>query len=67
MISVCIKAHENLPHFDLLGWDVTVNDKNEIIVIEYNPDADMRMVQLIFLDNCLLEMEEPIMQSAYRK
>ena len=67
MISVCIKAHENLPHFDLLGWDVTVNDKNEIIVIEYNPDADMRMDQLIFLDNCLLEMEEPIMQSAYRK
>lgn len=65
--SVCIKAHENLPHFDLLGWDVTVNDNNEIIILEYNPDADMRMDQLIFLNNCLLDLEEQIMRSAFRK
>lgn len=48
------KAHHNLSHFDFIGWDVIVNNNNEVVVIEFNPDPDMRLDQLIFLDNCLL-------------
>ena len=60
MVEVVCKAHHNLPHFDFIGWDVTVNNNNEVVVIECNPDPDMRLDQLIFLDNCLLSKQEQI-------
>ena len=60
MVEVVCKAHHNLPHFDFIGWDVTVNNNNEVVVIEFNPDPDMRLDQLIFLDNCLLSKQEQI-------
>lgn len=30
------KLHENLPYFDIVSWDVALNDKNEIIIVEFN-------------------------------
>lgn len=65
MVDVVCNAHHNLPHFDFIGWDVTVNDKNEVIVIEFNPDPDMRLDQLIFLNNCLLTKQEIIYKTLF--
>lgn len=36
IVSVVKAAAKRLLHFDLVGWDFTVNDKNEVICIEYN-------------------------------
>lgn len=65
MVEVACSAHHNLPHFDFIGWDVTVNDKNEVVVIEFNPDPDMRLDQLIFLDNCLLSKQNIIYKTLF--
>lgn len=66
MVQVVCDAHHNLPHFDLIGWDVTINNKNEVVVIEFNPDPDMRLDQLIFLDNCLLDKKEKIYKVLFK-
>ena len=60
MVNEVCNAHHNLPHFDFIGWDVTVNNNNDIVIIEFNPDPDMRLDQLIFLDNCLLSKQKKI-------
>lgn len=65
MVEVVCNAHHNLPHFDFIGWDVTVNNKNEVVVIEFNPDPDMRLDQLIFLDNCLLKKQNKIYSALF--
>lgn len=61
IVDAVKKAHKNLPHFDYIGWDVTVNDRNEVVIIEFNPDPDMRLDQLIFLDTCLLSHQKEIL------
>ncbi len=65
MVEVVCNAHHNLPHFDFVGWDVTVNNNNEVVVIEFNPDPDMRLDQLIFLDNCLLSKQKIIYKTLF--
>lgn len=60
MVKEVCHAHHNLPHFDFIGWDVTINNNNEVVIIEFNPDPDMRLDQLIFLDNCLLSKQKKI-------
>lgn len=34
--DIVIKAAQRIPHFKLIGWDITINEKNEPIIIEYN-------------------------------
>lgn len=29
-------AHLKLDHFDIVGWDVTVDDKENVVLVEYN-------------------------------
>lgn len=66
MVKVVCEAHHNLPYFDFVGWDVTVNNMNEVVVIEFNPDPDMRLDQLIFLDNCLLDKQDKIYKELFK-
>jgi hypothetical protein len=67
IIDVAKRAHTNLPHFDFVGWDITVDENETIVVIEFNPDPDMRLDQLIFLDTCLLEHQKDILSAVYKK
>lgn len=36
MNDFAIRAHERLPFFDLIGWDIALNDQGEPVMIEYN-------------------------------
>lgn len=65
MVETAIKAHSNLPLFDLIGWDITADENGNIVVIEFNANPDMRLDQLIFLDNCLQDKQIEILQQAY--
>lgn len=67
IIAVAQKAHNNLPLFDFVGWDITVDANENIVVVEFNADPDMRLDQLIFLDTCLLDKQIPILRKVYEK
>lgn len=36
IINITKKAHLQLPHFCIVGWDMTVTPENEVVCIEYN-------------------------------
>jgi hypothetical protein len=38
-IEVCIELHNKVPHFTLIGWDVTVDDSEKIKILEWNGDG----------------------------
>lgn len=46
MVKCCMKLHEGLPYNDLVGWDVTLDEKEEIVLIEYNYAADAELLQI---------------------
>ena len=35
-IDACIELHNKVPHFTIIGWDITVDDNEEIKIIEWN-------------------------------
>lgn len=37
-IEACIQLHRTVPHFGIIGWDLTVNDNDEIKILEWNSD-----------------------------
>ena len=65
MVETVIKAHSNFTMFDLMGWDVTVDNAGNVIIIEYNPNPDMRIEQAIFGTTCLLNNQEWIVKQSY--
>lgn len=36
MLSTVKDIHRNLPYFKLISWDITINEKSEVKMIEYN-------------------------------
>lgn len=66
IVEVAKKAHNNLPLFDFIGWDITVDENENVVVIEFNGNPDMRLDQLIFLDTCLLDKQIPILSKVYK-
>lgn len=66
IVDLTQRAHHNLPHFDFVGWDVTVDKDENVVIIEFNPDPDMRLDQLIFLDTCLLGHQKDILKEVYK-
>lgn len=39
MVSKVLSLHEKLPKCKLIGWDMTVDEKGEIVCVEYNPQV----------------------------
>jgi hypothetical protein len=37
-IGACIELHNKVPHFTIIGWDITVGDNEEIKIMEWNSD-----------------------------
>lgn len=67
IVDTCISAHSRLPMFDLMGWDVTVDKNGNVVIIEFNPNPDIRIEQAIFGDTCLLDNQEWVMKQYYSK
>jgi hypothetical protein len=67
IVNTCLAAHSRLPMFDLMGWDVTVDKDDNVIIIEYNPNPDIRIEQAIFGDTCLLDNQEWVMKQYFTK
>ena len=38
-IEVCLELHNKVPHFTIIGWDVTVDDSEKIKILEWNGDG----------------------------
>ncbi len=36
LIETAKKLHLRMPHFDMIGWDLTINDKGDVVFIEMN-------------------------------
>ena len=36
VISTVKEQHKNMPHFRLISWDLAINDKSDVIMIEFN-------------------------------
>lgn len=65
IIDTCVSAHSRLTMFDFMGWDVAVDNEGRVIIIEYNPNPDVRVEQAIFGDTCLLSNQEWVMKQYF--
>jgi len=46
MIECCFTLHQGLPYNDLIGWDMTLDENGEIVLVEYNYAADAELIQI---------------------
>ena len=46
MIKCCRQLHNGLPYNDLVGWDVTLDETGDIVLIEYNYAPDIELLQM---------------------
>lgn len=67
VIQTTLRAHSRLPWFGIIGWDITINEKNEVVIIEYNPPCDMRIEQIIFKGSAFGVYHEDIFKQVYNK
>lgn len=67
MKKTAILAHSRVPYFGIIGWDICIDANNEPVIIEYNPNPDLRIEQLIFKDSCLLDKQKSILKQVYCK
>lgn len=65
--ETAIKAHMNLPMFDLCGWDIGVDNVGNVIIIEFNPNPDMRIEQLIFGTSCYKKQTDKVCKQVFSK
>lgn len=44
IVKTVLKLHEYLPHFDVIGWDISVRPDGDLTLIEYNlrPDPELQ-------------------------
>ena len=64
MVNTVVKAHSNLPMFDLIGWDVAMDTDGRVVIIEFNPNPDVKMEQCIFVDTCMKGHQQDIVKQA---
>ncbi len=62
IITTAVEAHKNLYHFDLIGWDMAMDKNNNVVIIEFNPNPDLRLEQVWFKDSCLGDLQDEILK-----
>jgi hypothetical protein len=67
MIETAKQAHQTLPMFDIIGWDMAIDEEKNCVIIEFNPDPDLRIEQLIYQGTLLLDKQERIIKDAYSR
>lgn len=65
MVQTAIDAHSCVPIFGIIGWDICLDKDGLPVIIEYNPDPDLRIEQLVFCDTCLLDKQEEIIKEVF--
>lgn len=66
MVDTAIRAHSRIPYFGLIGWDICVDSEDEPMIIEYNPNPDLRIEQLVFKDSCLIDKNIEILHQVFK-
>lgn len=66
MVECCKSLHRCLPYCDLVGWDITEDEGEELILIEYNYAADLEFLQIfngpafgIYTDELMEHLTQP--------
>lgn len=67
IVSTVLNAHSLLPMFDLVGWDVTVDKEGNVVIIEFNPNPDVRIEQCVFDTTCLGKRQKEIVKRVYKR
>lgn len=65
--ETALKAHANLPMFDLCGWDMGVDKDGNVIIIEFNPNPDVRIEQCILGGSCYQEHTEEVCKQVFKR
>jgi len=65
MVETAVKAHSCLPMFGIIGWDICMDKNGTPIIIEFNPDPDLRIEQLVFRDSCLLDKQDVMIKEIF--
>ncbi|MGN1229326.1 MAG: sugar-transfer associated ATP-grasp domain-containing protein [Prevotella sp.] len=59
--TLVVKQHERLPHFDFIGWDISIEENGKPIFIEFNIEPSIEAPQMIsgpFFGNYFEEVVE---------
>lgn len=67
IVETAVSAHQRIPWFDLIGWDMLIDSEGRVVIIEFNPNPDMKMQQLIYKDSVLGDMQDTILKQAFNK
>ncbi len=67
IVETAVSAHQRIPWFDLIGWDMLIDNKGRVVIIEFNPNPDMKMQQLIYKDSVLGDKQDVILKQAFNK
>lgn len=66
LIETAIEAHARLPFFNLIGWDITIDKDDRIVIVECNPPCDMRIGQVMFKTSYISDYQEEILQRVFK-
>lgn len=67
IVNTAVAAHSALPMFGFIGWDMVIDSDGNVVIIEFNPDPDMRFGQVIFKSSYLGEHQVDIMRATFRQ
>ena len=60
--TIIKKAHKHFPYFGFMSWDFCINEKNEVILIEYNTGYPVAMVYQMVNGPLLGDMTEIVLK-----
>jgi hypothetical protein len=47
MVASCVELHDRLPQLGFIGWDVTLDEKGEVLIMEVNTgDPDIKFIEM---------------------
>ncbi len=67
MIETVLAAHTIMPQFGIMGWDVCMDVEDKVVIIEFNPNPDMRTEQYFLHTTCLGPHQEWILKKVYNR
>lgn len=67
IIETAVAAHSALPMFGFIGWDMVIDLDGNVVIIELNPDPDIRYAQVLFKSSCLVEYQADIIRTTFKR
>ena len=66
LVKEALNAHSRMPFFNLVGWDITIDDNNNIVIVECNPPCDMKIGQVMFRTSYLSDFQDEILKRVFQ-